>query len=229
MAACTGSERPAGRVGWVPPGEEGVALIAAARPDRHRAVRYLDDRQAEEYGQVGLPGLHLEYVQVTADATDAAPLAASFGPVRAAALFRRNAAADPAWGSLGRVAKPGGGGLLYRPYRLGSGNCFAFAGDLGRARDGAPAAQAEILLGYGCADDAALLGPARIEAVLGGIGSWPAAGPSSSAGPAGVRSLLPAESAAPVPRGDPEAAVGLVAFTLRLVHAYALADADEAW
>src|SRR4051794_14419175 len=52
VAGCTGADLGHDAVGWVPPGEGGLSLVAAARPDQRRAVRYADEWQAEEYARV---------------------------------------------------------------------------------------------------------------------------------------------------------------------------------
>src|SRR5215217_6166161 len=109
VTGCAGAPDGQDAVGWVAPGEEHLSLVAAARPDRWRAVRYTDEWQAEEYARASSAGLRLEYLYVTADPGDPTPLGASFDPVRAAGLFRHNHKVEAsAWGGLGRVDKLGG-------------------------------------------------------------------------------------------------------------------------
>jgi hypothetical protein len=198
------------------------SLVAAARPDRWRAVRYTDEWQAEEYAQASSAGLRLEYLYVTADPGDPTPLGASFDPVRAAGLFRHNHEAGvSAWGGLGRVDKLGGT-LFYRPFRLGTEACFGFEGDLGQSAEDTQGRPSKLLLGYGCTN-AGVLSAARIEAIVDGIGTRRAI--TSAALP----SLPSAETALDFAHGKPEADQGLVSFPLRLAQHYALADADEVW
>ena len=47
VVGCTGADAGHDTAGWVPPGEERLSLVSAARPDQWRAVRYADDWQAE--------------------------------------------------------------------------------------------------------------------------------------------------------------------------------------
>lgn len=222
VAGCTGADVSGGAVGWVPPGEERLSLVAAARADQRRAVRYADDWQAEEYARVGSPGLQLEYLYITAEPGSPVSLGAGFDVARAVGLFRRNRAGVSGWGDLGRVGKLGGT-LFYRPYRLGNRACFAFAGDLDRRGEDSLGRPSETLLGYGCAD-AGVLPATRIEAVLDGIGVRRAV-PSAQ-----LPSLPPAETALDFARGKADADQGLVSFPLlraqRRTHADADADAD---
>jgi hypothetical protein len=198
------------------------SLVAAARPDRWRAVRYTDEWQAEEYARASSAGLRLEYLYVTADPGSPVSLASSFDLVRAVGLFRRNQGVGVSeWGGLGRVEKPGGT-LFYRPYRLGSRACFGFEGDLGRGGEDPLGRPYEILLGYGCAD-AGMLSATRIEAILDGIGM------RRVVNSARLPSLPSAGTALDFARGKADADQGLGSFPLLLAQHYALADADEAW
>jgi hypothetical protein len=222
VAGCAGAHAGHDAVGWVAPGEEHLSLVAAARPDRWRAVRYTDEWQAEEYARASSAGLRLEYLYVTADPGSPASLDLSFDPVRAVGLFRHNHKVEAsAWGGLGRVNRPGGT-LLYRPYRLGTEACFGFEGDLDWGGEDTQGQPSKLLLGYGCSN-AGVLSAARIEAILDGIGTRRAI--TSAALP----SLPSAETALDFAHGKPEADQGLVSFPLRLAQHYALADADEVW
>jgi hypothetical protein len=221
-AGCAGADVGRDAVGWVPPGEERLSLVAAARPDQRQAVRYADEWQAEEYARVRSAGLQLEYLYVTADPGSPVSLDSSFDLVRAVGLFRRNQEVGVSgWGGLGRVEKPGGT-LFYRPYRLGSRACFGFEGDLGRGGEDPLGRPYEILLGYGCAD-AGMLSATRIEAILDGIGM------RRVVNSARLPSLPSAGTALDFARGKADADQGLGSFPLLLAQHYALADADEAW
>jgi hypothetical protein len=221
-AGCTGADLGPDAVGWVPPGEERLSLVAAARPDQWRAVRYADEWQVEEYARVRSAGLRLEYLYVTADPGSPVSLASSFDLVRAVGLFRRNQGVGVSeWGGLGRVEKPGGT-LFYRPYRLGNQACFGFEGDLGRGGKEPLGLPSEILLGYGCTD-AGVLSATRIEAILDGFGTRRAV--TSAALP----SLPSAETALDFASGEADADQGLASFPLLLAQHYTLADADEVW
>jgi hypothetical protein len=222
VTGCAGAHAGHDAVGWVVPGEEHLSLVGAARPNRWRAVRYTDEWQAEEYAQASSAGLRLEYLYVTADPGSPASLDLSFDPVRAVGLFRHNHEVETStWGGVGRVDRPGGT-LLYRPYRLGTEACFGFEGDLDQSGKDAQGRPSELLLGYGCTD-AGVLSPARMEAILDGIGTRRAI--TSAALP----SLPSAETALDFARGKAETDQGLVSFPLRLAQHYALADADEVW
>jgi hypothetical protein len=221
VVGCTGADAGHDTAGWVPPGEERLSLVSAARPDQWRAVRYADDWQAEEYARVRSPGLQLEYLYVTADPGNPVSLDSSFDLARAVGLFRRNQVGVVGWGSLGQVEKPGGT-LSYRPYRLGNHACFGFEGDLDWRGEDPLGRPSEILLGYGCTD-AGTLSPTRIEAILDGIGI------RRVVTSAQLPSLPSAETALDFARGKADADRGLASFPLLLAQHYTLADADEAW
>lgn len=218
-AGCTGADIGRSAAGWVPPGEERLSLVAAARPDRWRAVRYADDWQAEEYARVRAADLQLEYLDLAAEPGSPVALAASFDLARAVALFRRNRAGVSAWGELSRVEKPGGT-LFYRPYHLGERACFGFEGTLARRGEDPLERPLETLLGYGCAD-AGLLTAARIETILDGIGI------GRAASPARLPALPPARTALDFARGEADPDQGLASFPLLLARRYTLADAGE--
>jgi hypothetical protein len=221
VAGCTGADAGRDAVGWVPPGEERLSLVAAARPDQRRAVRYTDDWQAEEYARVRSPGVQLEYLDVAADPGSPVSLDSSFDVVRAVGLFRHNQQGISGWGSLGRFEKLGGT-LFYRPYRIGNQACFGFEGALERRGEDPLERSSEILLGYGCTD-AGTLPAASIEGILDGIGIGQAIASAQ------LPSVPSAETALDFARGKADADQGLASFPLLLAQHYTLADADEAW
>ena len=215
LAGCAAGTVAEPGIGWVPSGEERLAVAGAAT---QRSVRFDDGSEIEEYGRAGIAGWRAEYLYLAADDPDL-DFTGSFDVARVASLFRSNAADAPVLGELGRVGHPGNG-ILYRPFARPDQACFAFQGHWPSRPHDSRGQAGQLLLGYACRIGPQPLSPQEIEGLLARLRPQPAVRPDH------LPALPPAADAGDFGLGRDEPGSGLVSYPLQINRHYLGADGE---